>query len=131
MSGFADSLQGHVGGYKKRLSAVVRKSILGMTSEIIRATPLDTGMAKNNYFWGVDRVTAIEPTPDKSGSASIARAESFTAQWETGGVCYITNNLPYIMPLEFGHSTQAPAGMARITVEKWQQFVNAAVQAIR
>ena len=43
---------------------------------------------------------------------------------------YITNNLPYIMRLEFGYSKQAPAGMARITVDRFQTIVNRVVGSL-
>lgn len=30
-----------------------------------------------------------------------------------GDTAYLVNNLPYAVPLEYGHSSQAPAGMVR------------------
>ena len=45
-----------------------------------------------------------------------------------GQVAFIVNNLPYAIPLEYGHSTQAPNGMVRITVERFQQIVDAAAR---
>ena len=45
-----------------------------------------------------------------------------------GQMAYIINNLPYAIPLEFGHSTQAPGGMVRVTVARFQRIV---LEAIR
>ncbi|MCV4343320.1 hypothetical protein [Pseudomonas capsici] len=45
-----------------------------------------------------------------------------------GEVAYIVNNLPYAVPLEFGHSTQAPAGMVRVTVADFQRIVEEAIR---
>lgn len=110
-----------------RMDQVLRKVVLDMTGELAELTPVDTGLAKNNWFWGRERLDSVETNPDKSGAASSARASAFAATIQGGGVFYITNNLPYIIPLEYGHSKQAPAGMARITVARWQELVNAAV----
>ena len=45
-----------------------------------------------------------------------------------GAFAYIINNLPYAIPLEFGHSTQAPGGMVRVTVARFQQIVQEAIR---
>jgi hypothetical protein len=41
-----------------------------------------------------------------------------------GPPVYIVNNLPYAISLEYGHSTQAPLGMARLAALEFQQIVN-------
>ena len=46
-----------------------------------------------------------------------------------GDTAYLVNNLPYAVPLEYGHSSQAPAGMVRVTIAEFQQIVEAAVRA--
>ncbi|WP_256203847.1 MULTISPECIES: hypothetical protein [unclassified Pseudomonas] len=38
------------------------------------------------------------------------------------------NNLPYAIPLEYGHSTQAPAGMVRVTLANFQHIVDEAIR---
>jgi hypothetical protein len=38
------------------------------------------------------------------------------------------NNLPYAVPLEYGHSKQAPGGMVRITLARFQQIVDEAIR---
>ena len=114
-----------------RMDQVVRKVVIDMTADIVRMTPVDTGHARSNYFWGVQRVSAVDPTQDKRGGASITRAAEFSMGLRAGGVVYLTNNLPYIMALEYGSSKQAPAGMARVTVARFQRIVNAAVAGLR
>ena len=113
-----------------KLDMVVRKVIIDITRDIMLMTPVDTGHARSHYFWGVVRVGTIDPTKSKNGAPSITRALEFASELKAGGVVYITNNLPYIMRLEFGSSTQAPAGMARITVERFQQILDGAVNVI-
>ncbi len=128
---FGADLQGFAQRTGVKMDKVVRKVVIDMTSEIVRMTPVDTGHARSNYFWGTQRVSSTDLSSSPNGAASISRAFTFSESVKAGGVCYITNNLPYIMRLEYGWSKQAPAGMARITVEKWQNLVNTAVQAIR
>ncbi len=115
-----------------RLDTVVRKVVIDMTSDIVKATPVLTGHAMSNWFWGSSRLTDEDPAEDKNGGPSIKRALDFAGGLSVGGVLYLTNNVSYIMALEYGHSKkQAPAGMARITVARWQEIVNKIVAGIR
>jgi hypothetical protein len=52
--------------------------------------------------------------PDKTGGSSIADLKNIGV----GSVTYMTNNLPYAIPIEYGHSKQSPAGMVRINVAR-------------
>jgi hypothetical protein len=127
-----------------KLDKVVRKVVIDMTREIVSMTPVDTGHARSNYFWGVSKVSSIDPAMSKNGSPSITRAGAFASTVKAGGVVYLTNNLPYIMKLEFGgyhgpsekvtadgFSKQAAAGMGRIVVARIQAQVDALVGAVR
>lgn len=68
-------------------------------------------------------------TVDKAGGATIAKANMTTMQWNGRGSIFLMNNLPYAIPLERGHSKQAPSGMVRVTVSEMQN--GAAEAAIR
>ena len=48
-----------------------------------------------------------------------------------GNVFYLTNNVPYAMRLENGHSTQAPIGIVGITILEWQGIVRRNAQRAR
>lgn len=51
------------------------------------------------------------------GEAVPPKTYSAAALGLTGkSVIYVSNSLPYIVPLEFGHSKQAPAGMVRTAI---------------
>ena len=132
MSGqsFALDLQRFARKAGGNLDKVLRKVVFDITREIIQKTPVDTGHARSNWFWGVQVVSDEDATLSKSGAPSLARAASFASTVRSGGVVYLTNNLPYILPLEFGSSQQAPAGMVRITVARWQSIVDRAARAL-
>ncbi|KPY33178.1 hypothetical protein [Pseudomonas syringae] len=87
------------------------------------------GRFRGNWMFGIgapDGTTTEEIDP--SGSKSTARIVNGVLEFRAGDVAYITNSLPYAIPLEFGHSTQAPGGMVRITVARFQQIVEAAIR---
>ncbi|WP_016596358.1 hypothetical protein, partial [Yersinia pestis] len=55
---------------------------------------------------------------DPNGNITIAVGNYMIEQFKVGTkAIYFTNNVPYAYPLEFGHSSQAPSGMIRITAE--------------
>lgn len=66
----------------------------------------------------------IDPTGEKTIAELVALANTLTA----GQTAYIVNNLPYAIPLEYGHSSQAPSGMVRITLARFQQIVDNAAR---
>lgn len=106
---------------------VVRKVTIDIARDLVQMTPVDTGHARSNWFFGYSPVTAQDPTASKNGAPSIRRSLEFAQNLKAGGVFYITNNVDYIMPLEYGHSKQAPAGMARVTVARWQAYIDGAL----
>jgi hypothetical protein len=66
---------------------------------------------------------------DPTGSAAKAIGKGIIERFQIGvGSIWIMQNLPYGPRLEYeGWSSQAPAGMVRITVTEFQTFVNKAV----
>lgn len=56
---------------------------------------------------------------DKKGNMTKAVGNLMIDQFKVGmKAIYFTNNRPYAYKLEFGHSSQAPNGMIRITAEE-------------
>lgn len=87
------------------------------------------GRFRANWHLSIDVVEnvtfdEVDPSGNETISALISAVSDFTA----GQTAYLINNLPYAIPLEFGHSTQAPAGMVRITVARFQQIVDEAIR---
>lgn len=97
---------------------VMRKIVFDLTRNIIKRTPVDTGRAR--AAWQVGRSL---PTSGK-GSQS-------TGWIHAGDVVYIANNVEYILALEYGHSTQAPHGMMRITALSFEKYLNSAVASLK
>jgi hypothetical protein len=68
---------------------------------------------------------------DPAGGATLAKLRLQVEQLTIGQTAYIVNNLPYAVPLEYGHSKQAPGGMVRITLARFQQIVDEAIRNIQ
>lgn len=103
----------------KNADAKVRVICLDLLSGIVMKTPVDTGRARGNWqaSIGSPRMTQLETT-DANGDVTIAAGQDAVSQ-APGNVFWITNNLPYIMRLEYeGWSNQAPRGMARLTIDE-------------
>ena len=105
---------------------VARKIGLDMHSGIVEEMPYDTGRARANtgIAIGGNPGTSTMET-DKTGAATKARAESSIQAFKLGDSITIYNNVEYIMPLEYGHSQQAPAGMFRVTFNRVASKVGA------
>jgi len=101
----------------KQFVAFQMKLGMQLLSRIVKGTPVDTGYARGNWQTSLDSFPegAID-RKDKSGRETIAAGQRVISGLnKIGQVIYITNNVPYILPLENGHSGQAPAGMVAIT----------------
>lgn len=78
---------------------------------ITAGTPVDTGRARANWF-----VSEGAPRTDTTESTTQQPPPSIKGN----SVMFITNSLPYIVPLEYGHSKQAPYGMVRKAIAEVQ-----------
>jgi hypothetical protein len=115
-----------------RANKAVRALTLETMKRIVMRTPVDTGRARGNWNVGVgspDRSTT-EGT-DRAGGGTIARGSAPIAAWQGTGSLFITNSLPYIIPLEDGHSSQAPAGMVKVTIAELQPLAREVAARIR
>ena len=90
---------------QKHRTEQIIDAFVAETLVTVRArTPIDTGNARSGWF-------RSPPGPSEFGTEQL-----------------IGNDVPYIIALEFGHSKQAPEGMARITAEESQQRMDEIVQ---
>jgi hypothetical protein len=86
---------------------------------IVLKTPVDTGRARANWMISEGAPVIAEAANAKPGAAAgsiPAATPPSVSAFKGGSAIFITNSLPYIVPLEYGHSKQAPAGMVRVTL---------------
>lgn len=115
---------------KGNASQVVRKVCIGLSTSVIKKSPVDTGRFRGNWFAGYSMPTEITDRTDISGGGSIEAATATALKLNMGDTFYLVNNLPYAQRLEYGYSTQAPSGMVRISVTEFETFVHNAVQEL-
>ena len=89
------------------------------------------GRLKANWQFGIrQRPGGVTGSVDPDGSATVADLQGQIADTVLGDTCYFVNNAPYALIVEYGWSKQTPAGMARLTIETWDQFLRAAVDNV-
>lgn len=130
---------------EKNASQVVRKVSIDLLGSVIDKTPVGnpelwSSPAPPGYVGGRLRANwnasigspdiATTADTDGQGGQTKARGSSKISAW-TGGDIYLMNSLPYARAIEYtGHSSQAPAGMVRVTVVEFQSFVNKAARSL-
>lgn len=128
---FAIDLSRFVEKAKGDTNLVVRKIGTEVFRRVILKTPVHFGRARGSWNASVDQVTfQASDVLDKSGGKTIAAMVDTVAEVVAGDVFYLTSNLPYIIPLEHGHSKQAPAGMVATTLIEFPGIVQTAAGAV-
>lgn len=103
---------------EEQATTIFQKIILELDKRVVLSTPVDTGRARGNWFpsIGAPSTQRMDDAEDESGSQAISAIASIAGSARLGDVAWLTNNLPYILPLENGHSDQAPLGMIEMNL---------------
>jgi len=113
----------------EQASIIFRKIALELDQRVVMSTPVDVGRARGNWFPSINTpATGTTDTADPSGSATLAAIAATVNGAELGDTIWLTNNLPYILPLENGHSKQAPQGMVDINLEAVADFYGGRIE---
>lgn len=113
---------------KNRLLNVVRGTVIGCASRIIKRTPVKDGTLIANWQASISEpVQSTKSSKDKAGSSTIASAKEQGKELNIGEDFYMTNNLPYAYRIEFGSwsKLKAPEGMMRVEVAATAAAINA------
>jgi hypothetical protein len=100
----------------ERADQITRQVALAADRQVVLSTPVDTGRARGN--WQPSLGAPAEGTLEL-GQAR-ANPESTVGAYVGGrptSVIFITNNLPYIVPLNNGSSQQAPPEFVAIAID--------------
>jgi len=124
------------------LETVARKVTFDLYSSVVYMSPVDTGRFRANWNVSVDSVdTATSQSTDKNRAPTeVAKV----LELPVGGVYFLSNSLPYAQVLEYGlypnppkhptgktvngYSRQAPAGFVRVSVVRFNEFVQKAIK---
>jgi len=109
-----------------------KKVCFDLSNSIIMDTAVDKGTARGNWQPDINSIqNDVLEIEDKSGNATVAKVASQTNNLKLGQYFTLTNNLPYILRLEYGWSKKSPQGMLGINVMRFQNFVNQANKGIK
>ena len=117
---FENALMDAAEQFEIEVSVTVRKSLVDLTSNIIRDTPRDTGRAAAGW-----NLTAGRPSDDVPPEGQ----ESYTVQDPNDPgdaesmIWYVVNNVSYISILEDGHSDQAPNGFLAVNLQAYARIL--------
>ena len=112
----------------ERSELLFKKVCFDLSNSIIMDTAVDKGTARGNWQPDINSIqNDVLEIEDKSGNATVAKVASKTNNLRLGQYFTLTNNLPYILRLEYGWSrTKSPNGMVGINIMRFQNFVNQA-----
>ncbi|MEX5363490.1 HK97 gp10 family phage protein [Pseudomonas guariconensis] len=107
---------------EEALTQRVRVIALAMLNEIVLRSPVDTGRFRGNNIVSVGApVYTSSVNVDLTGSETIQQGVRVMTGLEPYTQVFIQNNLPYAVPLEDGHSQQAPAGIYAVSFNSVSQ----------
>lgn len=124
----------------------LRRAALAIAVEVftrlVMRSPVDTGRFRGNWMLDVGAVPQGAPyqggakgqAAQNAGVATqvaLQQLAGLQGKRLTGTIIHFTNNLPYAIPLEEGHSAQAPQGIVRTVGLELPQIVAAAIAAGR
>lgn len=100
-------------------SELQRKITAAMLQGVVLKSPVDTGTFRGNHRVSIGSVDYTKDFQkiDKSGTTAIAEGMAKVLSIQIGMRVFISNNLPYAVALENGHSGQAPLGIYSITFQ--------------
>lgn len=100
---------------RKEIAHVCKMLVLEIDRELRRATPIDTGHARRNWVASVGSRFTGEVDDDAARQAGLQQVLAYTL---TSGALWVSNIVPYIQRLNYGHSQQAPAGFVEAAVDR-------------
>lgn len=134
---FEISLQQIATDLEADLNQVVRKVGFDLFRGVVERTPVDTGWARSSWNIAFGTPDGSVPTKIEGGEAAAnsvnqhqqQKLELYPADFP---IIWITNALPYIVPLENGHSKQMGKGyMVQRTVAQVVANLEAALAALQ
>jgi len=125
---FGDQLRQFAQVVGKRINVVHRDVSIKLFNAIIMDTPVDTGEARGGWNASMEMPDLRETGRlDPTGSQAMADV-NVTIKADRSKVAYLSNSVEHIVPLEYGWSKQAPEGMVRMNVVRFQSMMAEAIR---
>ena len=126
--GFAERMRKRAISIEARAQMLQRRVALVVDQAVVLSTPVNTGRARANW-----QVTVGQPaggvvdsfprgqkgsTGSEAAQQAINQGRAVIESSVQGAPIVITNNVPYIVPLNEGHSLQAPAAFVELAIQQ-------------
>ena len=109
---------------KKNPETVMRSVTLKLFSAIIKSSPVDTGRFRGNWqTTGATPATGLIAGVDPTGNKAVNSAATYITNSPNWYEFTLTNNLPYAERLEYGWSKQAPTGIVRVNITRFNALL--------
>lgn len=109
----------------------IQETSTKLLESIINSTPVKSGQLRGNWQVTLDAPSTkdLTGTTDTSGIKTVTKAKEAVSKFKvkpgTTRSIFMANNLDYATTIEYGQtSQQAPYGMVRINVSKFQAIVD-------
>lgn len=109
---FAATIRGFANKTGVRQDEILRKICLDAYDRVTLLSPVDTGAFRAN--WNVSIATPDLTASRERTTFNPAAAQAIVSELKWGQTLFITNDMPYAIPLERGSSRQAPAGVLNV-----------------
>jgi hypothetical protein len=135
---FANWIKVVAGRVPGEANRVKRLTALAVDQTVVTSTPVDTGLARSCWLVTLGKPTdavlkeAYAPTSHggisetANANAAMEQGKGVIAAAKPGEVLFIANNVKYVVPLNEGHSAQAPAMFVEAAVAAGQAAVQGA-----
>ena len=117
--GLSFTLDAFAAGIPGKVEQFHRAIGIEALTRVVLKTPVDEGRARGNWQVsnGAPAAGEVEQV-DPSGAAAIAAGTATINEAKAFSETHVTNNVPYIVKLNDGHSQQAPQGMVGTTMDE-------------
>lgn len=100
------------------VEVVVRRVAILAFQGVVLATPVLTGRARSGWDVSVGGPVEVERGGIRSPGEIIQTGREAVNAYRLGSSIWLSNNVPYIVPLNSGHSAQAPSGFVQIAIQQ-------------
>jgi hypothetical protein len=113
---------------ERNVNDVKQTVAIDLFGSIIKSSPVDTGRFRGNWNASINSPDlSASSSIDPSGQGSTSKMAQTIETSTVDDTLYISNNLPYAQRLEYGWSKQAPSGMVRVNIARFQAAIQKAI----
>lgn len=119
---------------KKKLNAyrAARMAFFEVALDVIQNTPVDEGFAKGSWTFSENsKVPFFNNDRDPQGRNAINQLTQGVNKASDDSALYLLSNLVYMPRLEYGWSMQAPSGMVRQALMRFERELEKRLNEIR